>query len=82
MKEKCCKTCIHSRWPLTETGRISRLSTARCEAPIPDAPVLPDSVTKAYGYNPKPWNKSRMEQEDGVDCPCYEVNNGKPIPIK
>lgn len=38
-----CQTCIHSRWQLTATGRISRVGAGECVAVI-ELPVLPSCV--------------------------------------
>lgn len=74
---KCCKTCQHSRWSLTPTGRIPRVTAGMCVVPLPVIP-LPYCVTAAYGYRKEP-TRCCVEPSSGKDCPLWEQNEGKPI---
>lgn len=78
MKGKCCSTCKHSRWWLTPSGRIKRKAMGQCKVVVPVMQPLPVCITKAYGYNPE-LHRTRVSQDDGADCPLYELNEGKPI---
>lgn len=70
---QCCATCIYSRWPLTPTGRISRVRSGRCIYVV-KLPPLPDSVRE------KPYvGTCGVGADDGKTCPVYELNDGEPI---
>lgn len=76
-----CQTCIFSRWNLTPTGKIQKNECGQCESPLPDFPVLSDSVTKAYGYS-SVWKKGNIWPDDGRNCPMWKENEGNLIPIQ
>ena len=76
---RCCKTCLHARWPLTPTGRIFRNTAGECRVPLPVV-VLPDCVTKAYGYHE--WRRQRLNQDMGKECPLWERNFGDPMNVE
>lgn len=78
-KPKSCKTCKHSRWWLTPSGRISRNSAGKCVVPLLVTPLLPTCVTKHYSYPREPFPRSGIVPDDGADCPLWEENTGKPI---
>ncbi len=80
MKGKCCGTCLHSRWALAKNGRVPLNSAGRCYYPLPTM-VLPDSITKAYGWHGLVFPRSAIWAKSGDECPCYEENTGKPLPI-
>ena len=77
-KPKCCKTCIHSRWWLTPTGRIIKDGAGRCVVPLPDfTKLLPSSVLKRYSYREP--EAGLVQPDFGDDCALYQENPGKPI---
>ncbi len=79
LQKKGCKTCIYSRWNLTETGLIRKGRSGKCVAPIPPI-VLPDSVLQGYGFNME-FQRSAMRQDEGTNCAAWQENQGKPIAI-
>jgi hypothetical protein len=70
-KEKCCGTCIYSRWWLSATGKIKK-HAGHCLF-NPEIPPMPYSINKVQ------LNRISIWKDDGVDCPVYELNEGKPI---
>lgn len=50
LKPKCCKTCIYSRWWLTDKGSIHRHSAWRCMYVV-TMPALPESVRYHPGFH-------------------------------
>ena len=78
--EQCCGTCIYSRWTLTPKGRLSRVKSGRCVVPLPKMPPLPDSVTKSGRFNPE-FARTAIWHEEGSECPLYNLNDGRPIPM-
>lgn len=64
---RSCRTC---RWVAVPSGeRIYKTRTYPCNWPMPDLP-LPDSITRYFRYQPYP--RSRMEPDDGKNCPTWE----------
>lgn len=69
-----CKTCAYLAVEPDKAGRIVvRAGNAyECNAPEPDLPTLPYSITKAYGFR---WPPSRayVTGTDGEDCPVWQA---------
>lgn len=68
-----CGNCRHLAVGLDKAGRrIPRADKAyTCKCPIPDL-KLPDSVTKAHGWQaPRPSNW--MTPQHGTECPTWEA---------
>lgn len=70
LKLKCCKTCIYSRWWLTDKGNIHRHSAGRCMYVV-TMPALPESVRYHPGFH-----TTGIDPKDGAECPRYELNEG------
>ncbi len=77
-KPKSCKTCRHSRWRLTPSGRIQKDKFGRCVVPLPVLPAMPICITK-YSCYTGTFPRSRINADEGADCPLWEENTGKPI---
>ncbi len=61
--KKRCGTC--RLW----AGNRKSNTAARCNF-VAEQPVLPTSITEAYGFHWPP-NKSIMERSDGTRCPTW-----------
>lgn len=69
-----CKTCKYLDVQPDKSGRIVVRDTAyRCVVPIPKMPVLPDCITKQYGYTDITVRRDRwMVPVQGANCPLHE----------
>lgn len=70
-----CRTCQFLDVPPDKAGRIRPRSnyTYRCLAPDPVMPVMPASITTAYGFSWPPCSRSYMHPDEGEGCPTYEA---------
>lgn len=70
-----CKTCKWLDVPPDKRGRIVVRDTAyKCIVPLPEMPVLPDCVTKQYGYTDFLARRDRwMIPKQGGTCPLHEA---------
>jgi hypothetical protein len=70
-----CRTCQHYAVNPDSDGkvRMRKNSVSRCAAPVPrTAFLLPDSVTKSYGYwEPSEKDRRFMSPDDGEGCPTH-----------
>lgn len=73
--KQSCKTCIHSRWYLTATGRIKKESAGKCVVELPVVVNLPDCVTNYYAYQKIP-GRTAIWPDGGETCPLYNRNPG------
>ena len=71
-RQQCCKTCLFSRWWLTETGRIKKRSAGHCTVEI--VPTILPACCRKHVYE-----KTAIWPEFGDECPLYQENPGKPI---
>lgn len=69
MKGQCCKTCIYSRWWLTDKGNIHRNHSGQCLFKV-ELPPIPWSMKAPNLYT------TGITPKDGEDCPVYERNEG------
>jgi hypothetical protein len=71
MKQQCstCKWWDYDRATKTPTGRLARYTRSDCLWPAPTT-VLPDSITKQYGF--RPYKRTSRDKADGAECPCWE----------
>jgi hypothetical protein len=69
---QCCKTCLWLEVPPDAVGRrvVRKEHGYRCVWPELDL-VLPDSVTKMYGFGAR--QRTRMTGDDGQSCPTYDA---------
>lgn len=67
--KQCCETCIHSRWRLTDSGKILRRDTGVCLA-MYDSKKL--SVPQCV-----PIQQHIVFSGSGKDCALYEMNDGE-----
>jgi len=74
--KKSCKTCVHARWHLTQTGRIASSGRHLCVFPLPVV-MLPSSITEYYGF-PLKYHRMCIQPDMGQDCPCHERTAEKP----
>ncbi len=74
IEKQCCKTCKHSRWWLTDSGRIKKNYAGRCVVELPVL-KLPSCIKEPILSRSYVW----PGEQYGDDCPLYEVNNGKPF---
>ena len=63
MAEQSCRTCVHID---RSQGPLLWHRAYRCNAPIPEIPMLADSLL-AYTIQRK-----RMTPDQGKSCPAYE----------
>ena len=74
-----CKTCKWLDVPTDKNGRVTvRAHNAyRCCAPEPERPLIPCSMTEAYGWK---WPPPRryMGGKDGEGCPTYAYRDKTP----
>lgn len=68
-----CKTCKYLDVPPNKAGRIvpQKKYTYRCLAPEPPMPILPTSITSAYGFSWPPHRRF-VRIDEGTECPVYE----------
>ncbi len=70
-----CRTCVHLIVEPDKAGRrvVRKQQAYRCGAPVPDIlPLLPHSITKAYGWAaPSDRSKRWVCPDDGRGCPLY-----------
>lgn len=64
---KCCGTCRHADWWLTDKGNFRKDSTTRCRFPedkivLPIIPIAFECTIRFSSY---------VGPTDGADCPCY-----------
>ena len=71
MKLQNCKTCKHSRWSLTPTGRIVKDTAGKCALDVRMPPIPACLRIGGVGLM-KAW----IWQDDGIECPVYESANG------
>ncbi len=69
--KKCCKTCKHSRWQLTPTGRIKLQMAGECVAEFVE-PILPSCIVRPTYHRVYVW------PDRGEECPLWAENTGKP----
>lgn len=64
--------CTHAHITPGKNGKIvmRKYSVYPCLIPAPELPVLPASITKAYGFNWPP-HRSYVSKEDCEQCPCW-----------
>lgn len=72
MSKQSCKTCKFLNVRPDALGRIvvRAANTYQCTAPLP-MPPLPESVTKAWGFEWPP-RKRNVTGKDGQQCPTWE----------
>ena len=73
-EQKNCKTCKHSRWTLTSTGRIKRDESGRCAVDVV-MPIIPFCARSVS------LSKYAIWPHDGEGCPLYVANGDKPQAI-
>ncbi|TIP39745.1 MAG: hypothetical protein E5X76_28950 [Mesorhizobium sp.] len=64
--------CAHAEIKADKRGRvIMRADQAwRCLAPPPELPVMPVSITGAYGFKWPPGRRY-VQRDDCAECPCW-----------
>ena len=67
-----CKTCKHSRWWLSASGKIKRGNAGHCVFDV-KLPPLPYCISNVSMPKIAVW------PDDGDKCECYEKNEGDPI---
>lgn len=67
-KERCCKTCVHSQWNLSPTGRIKKDVLGWCQYVI-ELPIMPSCV-----QHPLSIHKYRISPNDNATCPVWTEN--------
>lgn len=73
-----CRTCKHLSVPLNKAGKkvIRKNDTYQCIVTIP-AILLPDSITKSYGFqDPAKASRRFMSPDEGTRCPFHENIGG------
>ena len=70
---KTCRDCVHARWNLTETGRISVNKSGRCAVPLPVF-TLPMCVSSELTVKAI-WCETQHS------CPLHEHTDDKPKSI-
>ena len=73
---KSCKNCVHSRWQLTQAGRIQNGGRHLCVIQLPVI-NLPDSVTSYYGFR-RSFPRVCIQPNGGENCPCHVKTDEKP----
>lgn len=69
--KQCCGSCHFASFERSKSGRVLRGQAGDCTY-TPQLPPLPDSITKAYGFNPE-LSKQGIWPDDGTHCPVYET---------
>lgn len=74
-----CKTCKWLDVPSDKNGRVTvrAHNTYRCTAPEPARPLIPCSMTEAYGWK-WPTPRRYMGGKDGDGCPTYAYRDKTP----
>jgi len=68
---KHCLKCIHARWSLTKTGRLSPSGDGICMYPVPERPALPNAFYWIGCPHAGGGNINR-KTEYKMNCPFYE----------
>lgn len=76
---KSCRTCKYLDVEPNKAGRIvaRKGSGYRCLAPDAPLPVLPDSITKGYGFCWPLRSRRYMLPDEGTECPVWEARAEK-----
>ena len=76
MADRCCKTCKHLKVEPDKSGRrVVRAANAYICTFRPPMPLMPDSITKAYGFHWPPDHRF-MQGNEGRECQTWEPRNG------
>lgn len=73
---QCCKTCAWLAVTLDKRNRRIVLDsrTYPCTAPIPEMPLLPDSITNSFTYKPVTERmRNHVAGSGGVTCPVWKA---------
>lgn len=68
--------CKYLVVPPTDSGRVivRKDWCYRCACPIPEPPVLPASITSAYGFHPiSEKSKTMISTDQCARCPLFEL---------
>ena len=77
-KEHTCRNCLHLVPGQNKNGKrlVTKNQSYLCAAPIPIL-LLPDSITKAYGWQELESYRKRVWADAGQHCPLWhEIPKG------
>lgn len=80
MSKQSCRSCKHLVVPPRSDGK--RIPTKHkayiCAAPVPtlEDSLFPDAITRYHAFSWPP-HRTRMEVDDGANCPAYEAREGE-----